>query len=182
MNQNTRTGLRPLVAGALLAAFAIIGSPPVAAAELRVGFVDVDRVLEKAPQAAQARTRIESEFAPRERELLARQKEVRGREDRLLKNAAVMSASERQRQEEGIRKAKRDLRRSQDEFREDLNLRRSQELSKLQRKVVEVIRALAKSDGFDIVLMNGVVFASERVEVTGKALDALRGAFKRAGG
>jgi outer membrane protein len=116
-------------------------SPSVALAQVKVGFVNIPKVLEKAPQAESARTRIEKEFAPRDRELLDRQKEVRTLEDRLVKNGAVMSASERQRQEGEIRAMKREIRRLQDEFREDLNLRRSQELSKLQRKVTEVGRA-----------------------------------------
>ncbi len=169
----------PRIAVSLLALLVLSAA---SAAEVKVGFVNVGKVLDKAPQAEQARNRIEREFAPRERELLKRQKEVRAREDRLLKNAAVMSASERQRQEEEIRRMKRDLRRSQDEFREDLNLRRSQELSKLQRKVSEVIRALAKAEGFDLIMMDGVVYASERIEITGKVLERLQAEFKKSGG
>jgi len=152
------------------------------AAGFRVGFVNVAKVMDKAPQATEARKRIEREFAPRERALIARQKDVRAREDRMLKNAAVMSAAERQRQDADIRKLKRDLRREQDNFREDLNLRRSQELSKLQRRVSEVIRTLAKSQSFDLVLMDSVVYASERVEITTQVLDRLKSEAKKSGG
>ena len=142
-----------------------------ASAEVKVGFVNVAKVLELAPQAEAARNRIEKEFAPKDRELLEQQKDVRGLEDRLVKNAAVLSESER-------RATKRELRRAQDEFREDLNLRRSQELSKLQQKVTEVIQALAKAEQYDLIVSDGVIFAGSRVDITDKILERLRADFK----
>ena len=145
-----------------------------ASAQVKVGFVNVAKVLELAPQAEAARSRIEREFAPKDRELLQQQKDVRSLEDRLVKNAAVLSEAERQRKETEIRAAKRDLRRAQDEFREDLNLRRSQELSKLQQKVTQVIQILAKAEKYDLIVSDGVIFAGERVDITDKILERLR--------
>ena len=153
-------------------------SPAVAFAQVKVGFVNIPKVLDKAPQAESARTRIEKEFAPRDRDLLNRQKEVRSLEDRLVKNGAVMSASDRQRQEGEIRAMKREIRRLQDEFREDLNLRRSQELSKLQRKVTEVIQSLAKAEKYDLIVTDGVIYAGERVDITDKIIGRLNSEFK----
>ena len=155
-------------------------SPAVALAQFKVGFVNIPKVLEKAPQAESARMRIEKEFAPRDRELLDRQKEIRSLEDRLVKDGAVMSASERQRQEGEIRATKREIRRLQDEFREDLNLRRSQELSKLQRKVTEVIQSLAKAEKYDLIVTDGVIYAGERVDITDKIIGRLNTEFKSA--
>ncbi len=149
-----------------------------ASAQIKVGFVNVAKVLELAPQAEAARNRIELEFAPKDRELLQQQKDVRSLEDRLVKNAAVLSEAERQRKETEIRAAKRDLRRAQDEFREDLNLRRSQELSKLQKKVTEVIQVFAKAEKYDLIVSDGVIFAGERVDITDKILERLRADFK----
>lgn len=153
-------------------------SAQAAIAEVKVGFVNVAKVLELAPQAEAARNRIEREFAPKDRELLQQQKDVRGLEDRLVKNAAVLSEAERQRQEAEIRASKRDLRRAQDEFREDLNLRRSQELSKLQQKVTEVIQTLAKAENYDLIVSDGVIFAGQRVDITDMILERLRADFK----
>ena len=150
-----------------------------ASAEMKVGFVNVAKVLELAPQAEAARNRIEKEFAPKDRELLQQQKDVRALEDRLVKNAAVLSEAERQRKENEIRAAKRELRREQDEFREDLNLRRSQELSKLQQKVTEVIQSLAKAEKYDLIVSDGVIFAGKRVDITDKILERLRADFKK---
>jgi outer membrane protein len=149
-----------------------------ASAQVKVGFVNVAKVLELAPQAEAARNRIEREFAPKDRELLQQQKDVRSLEDRLVKNAAVLSEAERQRKETEIRAAKRDLRRAQDEFREDLNLRRSQELSKLQQEVTEVIQTLAKAEKYDLIVSDGVIFAGKRVDITDKILERLRADFK----
>ena len=142
--------------------------------EFKVGFVNVPRVMEAAPQAIAARARIDDEFAPRDRELVLLQRELNEQEDHLVKNSAIMSASERTKLEEDVRRLRRELRRSQEEFREDLNLRRGQELSKLQRNITEVIQALARADDYDIVLTDGVVFAGERVDITDLVIDKLR--------
>ncbi len=149
-----------------------------AAAEVKVGFVDVRKVMELAPQSEEARDSIEKEFAPRDRELLQQQKEVRSLEDRLVKNAAVLSEVERQRKETDIRASKRELRRAQDEFREDLNLRRSQELSKIQQTAREVIQKFAKAEKYDLIVSEGVIFAGKRVDITDKILERLRADFK----
>lgn len=154
---------------------------PAQAQQMKVGFVNIPRILQEAPQAEDARERIEREFAPRDRDLLAQQREVREMEDKLVKNAAVMSSSERSRQEADIRSLKRDLRRSQEEFRDDLNVRRNEELSKLQRLVVDVIQKLARSDSYDLVVSEGVVYAGERVDITDKVISRLQATFKAGG-
>lgn len=163
---------------AILFGAALQFSPALALAQVKVGFVNISKVLDKAPQAESARERIEKEFAPRDRELLDQQKEIRAMEDKLVKDGAVMSATERQRRESEIRSLKREIRRLQDEFREDLNLRRSQELSKLQRKVTEVIQELAKAEQYDLIVTDGVIYAGERVDITDKIIGRLNVEFK----
>ena len=174
----TRRSWTPVIA-AVIVALVLQFSPSVSLAQVKVGFVNISKVLDKAPQAESARERIEKEFAPRDRELLEQQKEIRSMEDKLVKNGAVMSASERQRQESEIRSLKREIRRLQDEFREDLNLRRSQELSKLQRKVTEVIQEMAKAEGYDLIVTDGVIYAGERVDITDKVIGQLATEFKK---
>ena len=171
-------------AAALAGVLGLVLTPgfPAGAEDFKVGFVNVAIVLDQAPQAAEARTRIESEFAPRDRELLATQQEIRVLEDELAKNAAVLSAGERERQESRVRQLKRELRRSQDEFREDLNLRRSQELSALQRQVTEVIQAMAKEERYDLIVTDGVIFAGEKVDITRRVIERLRSGFEASGG
>ena len=155
---------------------------PAHAADFKVGFVNVAIVLDQAPQAAQARARIEREFAPRDREILSQQQQIRALEDNLVKNAAVLSAGERERQEAELRQLKRELRRSQEEFREDLNLRRSQELSALQRMVTEVIQDMARGESYDLIMTDGVVFAGDKVNITRRVIERLKSDFKESDG
>ena len=165
---------------ALALAWVAVG--PAAAADLKVGFVDVARVLDQSPQAEEARQRIQAEFALIDQEILRLQRELRTLEDRLVRDGAVMADSERLRLEREVLSSKRDLRRSQEEFREDLNLRRNQELQKLQRQVVLTIRAMAKSENYDLVISDRVLFASGRVDITGTVLERLIEEHKRQGG
>ena len=166
-------------AGWLAVAVAWAVSGPAAGADLKVGFVDVARVLDLSPQAEEARERIQAEFAPIDQELLRLQHELRDLEESLLRDGDVMSNDERMKLEREVLSRKRDLRRSQEEFREDLNLRRNQELQKLQRQVVLTIRAMAKSEDFDLVISDGVLFASERVDITGTVLERLVDEYER---
>jgi outer membrane protein len=151
-----------------------LSSASIQAADLKVGFVNVSKVLDQAPQAQSASRRIEKEFAPRDRDLVAQQKDMRAMEDRLVKNGAVMSATERERQSAEIRKLRREIRTSQGEFREDLNLARSREMTKLQRRVVKVIKDLAKAEKYDLIIGEGVIYAGDKVNITSKILAKLK--------
>lgn len=160
--------LRAALAGALL-----LGAGA-AHAELKLGFVNVPRVLDQAPQARAADQRLEKEFGPRDSEIVKMKRDLVAQNDKLAKNAAVMSVSERQRQESDLRQTRREIRRLEDEFREDVNLRRSQELGKLQRLVVEIIQNLAKAEKFDLIISDGVIYAGEAVDITDKVIARLK--------
>jgi outer membrane protein len=142
-------------------------------AELKIGFVNVAKVLEKAPQAEKAKKRLEKEFSPRDKQLVSQGKEIKKLEEKLSRDAAVMSESERRRLEKDIIAKKRDAKRSQQEFKEDFNMRRNEELTKLQRRIMEAIKALAKDEKFDLLLTDGVIFASQQVDVTNQVQEKL---------
>ncbi len=137
-------------------------------AELKIGFVNVAKVLESAPQAASAKKRLEKEFSPRDKLLVSQQKEIKKMEEKLTRDAAIMGASERGKLEMKIRTKIREIKRSQEEFQEDFSRRRNEELGKLQRRVFEAIKALAKEEKFDLLLTDGVIYASDKINVTGK--------------
>lgn len=144
------------------------------AAELKIGAVSIGKILNEAPQAEQANKRLQQEFAPREKGLVDAQKSLRGLEERLAKDGAVMSDSQRRSLERDVRAQARELQRATEEFREDVNLRRNEELSKFQQEVVEVINTLAKEENFDLILSEGsVLYAGERVDITQKILNKL---------
>lgn len=135
-------------------------------ADLKIGVVNIPAVLEKAPQAEKAKKRLEQEFKPRDNQLVAQQKEIQGMEEKLNKNSTVMSDSERNRMEKEIQNKRRDAKRSQQEFSEDFNARRNDELGKLQRRIVESIRAIAKDQEFDLILTDGVIYSSPQMDIT----------------
>lgn len=135
-------------------------------AELKIGFVNVPRVLEKAPQAEDAKKRLEREFSPRDKQLVAQQKEIKSLEDKLARDSAVLGEAELRKLERDIVNKKREAQRAQAEFSEDFNIRRNEELGKLQRGIFEAIKAIAKEENYDLLLTDGVVYANEQIDIT----------------
>jgi len=135
-------------------------------ADLKIGFVNIPAVLEKAPQAEKAKKRLEQKFSPRDKQLVAQQKEIQSMEEKLTKEASVMSDSEKAKLENDILNKKRDAKRSQQEFSEDFNASRNEELGKLQRRIVEAVRAIAKDDEYDLLLTDGVIYAKDQFDIT----------------
>ena len=165
---------RTAVWGAALAAVVSLFAGT-AMAEMKVGFVDTAKLMESAPQVKDAQSKIEAEFAPREKELVELQRKIRTQEDRLSRDSAVMSESENTKLERDILAMRRDLKRSQEEFRDDLNIRRNEVLAKLQREIFDAIVAIAKAQNYDLIMGQGVVYSSERVDITEAVLKQLTG-------
>jgi len=147
--------------------------PPVAA-ETKIGFVNMTRIEEEAPQLDALRKKFEHEFSPREKELLTGQRDLKKLEDQIERDGATMSDTQRAKIERDILARRRDIKRTTDEFREDLTIRRNEELASLNRQVGDVIRDLARAEKFDLILTAGVVYASDRVDVTGRVLEQLK--------
>jgi len=156
----------------LVAIFVVSGDA--FAADYKIGVVNAVGILEAAPQADVARKKLEKEFATRDRELVAAQKSLKGLEDRMIKDGAIMSETERSRLERDIVNKRRELKRDQDEFREDVNFRRNEEFGKIQRDIVEAIREVAKTQKYDLVLGEGVIYASKAVDITQSVIDFLK--------
>ncbi|MEW5972952.1 MAG: OmpH family outer membrane protein [Pseudomonadota bacterium] len=158
----------------IAAALALAVSGSAWAKELKVGFVNSAMLLDKAPQAEAARKQLEKEFSARERELVENQKAAQALEQKLSREGAAMSEAERSRQERELNRRMRELQRQQAEFRDDLNLRKNEELAKLQRTVFQVINEMAKAEEYDLILSDGVVYAGPNVDITSKVLDRLQ--------
>lgn len=156
----------------------ILLSLNIQAADLKIGVVNVARLLEKAPQAEQAQKALEREFSSRAKKFEGEVKEINQMEERLAKDAQVMSDSERNKLDKEIQSRKREAKRQQDEYREDFNLRRNEELGRLQKEILEAIQTLAKEDSYDLLLTDGVVYASEGIDVTSKVESKLVSGFK----
>ncbi len=152
-----------------------------AMAELKIGYVNAARLLEEAPQAELATKRLKQEFAPREEALVATQKQISDAEEKLRKEADIMSEGQRRTAERDLMQQKRDARRIQDEFRDDLNFRRNEELGKLQGLVKQIIEAVGKDEKFDLILFEGIAFANDKVDITDKILQRLTAEAKNTG-
>jgi len=140
----------------------------------KIGAVNAIRVLEKSPQADTARKMIEDEFSPRDKELIAEQKSIKELEDKFKKDRAIMSEQESSKLEREIISKKRDLKRKQDEFREDLNYRRNEEMVKIQKEIIKSIQQVAKDNNYDLVLSEGVLYASPKIDMSGLVIEYLK--------
>jgi outer membrane protein len=166
----------------LVAAGLSLATVQAAHAEDRIAFVNVAKVLEQAPQAIAANKRLEKEFAPRNQSLIDLRKELRDLEERLSREGVTMSESQLRKLELDIRNRKREIRRAQDDYREDLNIRRNDELRKVQKRVYEAIVSLAKKEKYDMVVGDGVIYAGDRVDITDKVLKLLSEEFDSGSG
>ena len=113
----------------------------------KIGVVDLIRVLESSPQAERARIDIEKEFAPLETEVNGLRQKLRKMEEKLSKEGAIMSEAERRRAEREVIAERRNLERKQDEYKDDLNFRKNEELTKIQRTILEAIQSIAREGG-----------------------------------
>ncbi|MEE9337918.1 MAG: OmpH family outer membrane protein [Methylococcaceae bacterium] len=145
---------------------ALLLAANVSYAEIKIGFVNVARVLEKAPQAEKAKKRLEKEFSPRDKHLVSQGKEIKKLEEKLNRDASVMGESERIKLERDIIAKRREAKRSQQEYSEDLNMRNNEEFRKLQRRIFEAVKILAKDEKFDLILTDGVIHASPAIDIT----------------
>jgi len=162
------------ITGLLLASVLAVSSMTVSAAELKIGVVNAGMVLDKSPQKEKALARLEKEFASRSSSLEKKIKNLRAKQERLSKDAAILGADERKKKERDILSEQRELKRLQDEYSEDLSIRRNEELRKLEKEIAETIVGLAKKESYDLVVYQGVIFASERTDMTNKVLQLLK--------
>lgn len=144
-----------------------------AAKPLKIGFVNVQRLLIESPQANAANRALENEFAPRQRDLQAKQKAFKDRADKFQKDGAVMGADERRNAENDLRRDERELQRQIEELREDLNNRKNEELGKLRINVLRQIEGFAKQGGYDLIVSDGL-YVSPALDVTSQVLQGLQ--------
>ena len=157
----------------ILTVFLFAMSASVKAEDYKIGVVDLLRILEKAPQADEARKKIEEEFTGREAELSGMQKELVSMEEKLSKDRDTMNNTQLRELERDLISRRREIKRLQDEYREDLSYRRNEELAKLQKLIKETIQSLAKDEEYDLVLGEGLVYASPAIDLTDKVIEKL---------
>lgn len=162
-------GLAMALAGALAAAPA-----QAQAAGLRIAVVNYGQLLQESPQAQAAVATLRAEFAPKQRNLQTEATELKAKEDTLKKNEATMTQDQRDQAELDLRERYQDLARKQSEIQDDVNTRRNELMSQLQRTLVQVVQSYAKQQRYDLVLADGVVYADQALDITPAILTALK--------
>jgi outer membrane protein len=143
-------------------------------AELKIGVVDYGRLVEESPQAKSALESIRTEFTPRQRDLQNQQASLKSKEDRLQKDGATMAPDQRANSEKDLRDSYRELQRKQQEVQDDFNARRNEEMSRLQKTLIEQVRIYAKAQNFDLVIADGVIYTTPTIDITPAILTQLQ--------
>ncbi len=157
-----------LLIGALLAPGAIAQQAP-----FKIGFVNTARVLKEAPQALRVEERLRAEFEPREVQLKDKRQEILNLEEQLKTDSSLDSTARRKLERE-IRLKVSQLKFLEQEFREDQNLRRNEEIRKLQQVISNVLKMQGDSGQFDLILTEGVSYVSERIDITSQTIEMLK--------
>ena len=143
------------------------------AAELKVGYVQVDKILQEAPQTAESGKKLEREFSPRSQELDRMAKQIKELETALDKDGLTITEAERRNKERDVQNIKIDFQRKHRELREDINLRKNEELGSLQDLINKAVQSVAKAENYDLVMYSGVAYAADKIDITDKVLKLL---------
>lgn len=158
----------------LMAAGGALAALP-AWAEPKIGVVDFQRLAVESPQGKSVLESMRAEFAPRERTLQAQGQAVKAKEEKLQKDGATMTEDQRARTEKELRDGARDFERARGELQDDETSRRNEELSRLQRTIVEEVRGYGKAQSYDLILSaEGVIYNASATDITAAVLGALQ--------
>lgn len=166
-----QAGVSKLVVTVALTLLAAAGAT---AQEMKIGFVNSDRVLREATLAKAAQTRLETEFSKRQKEGEDAANKLKTAADKLDKDAPTLGEAERSRRQRDLVEQDRELQRKRREFQEDLNQRKNEELASVVERANKVVKQIYDTEKFDLILQGDVVvFASARVDITDKVIKAL---------
>ena len=143
--------------------------------ELKIGIVDVNKILKEAPQTLSANKKLEKEFSSRTEKLKGKINTLQSDEKKYQKESLTMSDDQREKAEKGLQQRRIDIQRNERELREDMDLRRREEIGDLQEKINVTIDKIAADEKYDLILYTGIAFASKKVDMTEQIIKALGG-------
>jgi outer membrane protein len=144
-----------------------------ASAEMKIGVVNFQKLMEEAPQVKTAMQALQNEFGPRQRELVTMQNDLKARDEKLAKEAAVMAEADRVKAEKTLRDQQREFSRKGGEFQDDLSTRKNEEIGKVQRYLVQEVQAYSSAQGFDLVLVESL-YSKPGLDITAQILEVLK--------
>lgn len=136
------------------------------------------RLLQQSPQAKAAMTLMKNKFSNRSKDLISEQGRIKGLQDKISKNGAVMSAGQLQDLQNQLDDMQRDYSRKQSDLQDDITRERNEQLGSLQRDIVEAVQTFAKSRKYNLIIGEGVFYADDTVDVTDDVLNQLQKDFK----
>jgi outer membrane protein len=145
-----------------------------ASAEMKIGYVDFQKLMAEAPQVKSTMQALQNEFGSRQRELVTMQNDLKARDEKLAKEGAIMAEADRAKAEKALRDQQREFSRKGGEFQDDLSTRKNEELGKVQRYLLEEIRTYSSAQGFDLVLGEGVFYNKPQLDITAQVLEVLK--------
>jgi outer membrane protein len=164
--------LRAVAAGAVVAVSGLVSACPAAAQELKIGYVNSERVLREAAPARAAQAKLEAEFSRRDRDMVEQANRLKAAGERFEKDAPTLSEAQRTTRQRELVEQERDLQRKRREFQEDLTQRRNEELATVVERANRAIREIFEKEKYDLILQE-VIFAGPRIDITEKVIRAL---------
>ena len=164
--------MKTKLATLMVALSVVLPAAQASAAELKVGYVNTQRIFRDAPTAVKAQKRIEAEFSKRDQDLQRMAKQLQALQESLEKNSVTMSEAERRSKEKELNDLSREFQRRQREFREDLNLRQNEENAAIIEKANKAIKQIAETEKYDLIVQD-VVWVSPKLDITDKIIKAL---------
>lgn len=162
----------PRLTRALVLMFALVSAP--VSAETRIAFVDIPYLIDKAPQTIEAEERLENEFAPRQADIKRQREELASMTERLKQESLELSETELAQLDRDTRGLERRLKRDEQDFREELNIQKNTEFKKVRVLVLEAIARFGKTNNYDLIVSDGVLYANKQIDVTTEILDSLK--------
>lgn len=160
--------LGQVAAAAVLAALAV----QCQADELKIGVVNLEKILRDSVPAKMAEQKLKQEFEKRNKDLQDMDARIKGLADKLDKDNPVITDAERIKRQQELQDMDRDLRRRQREFQEDVNQRKNEEYQALIQRAQRAVQQIAEQEKFDLILQEAL-YNSPRVDVTDRVLRAL---------
>ncbi|MDY6956438.1 MAG: OmpH family outer membrane protein [Pseudomonadota bacterium] len=153
----------------------LLGLTSLAHAEIKVGVIDLAQLLREAPQARALRESLEADLEQRKRMLAREEAAFTQKQEDFDRNVQTLSLERREQMERELLAAQRELIRKRRQFEEELQARRMEGLREIDRNVSRVIRDLSEREGFDLILSEGVLYASQRMDITARVIQELQG-------
>jgi len=149
-------------------------SSSVFAGDIKIGFINFVGLINVAPQAVESRKKLEKEFSKRDRSIVSKHKSIESAAAKYKKRIIIMSPSQRSKEEGRIMKMQTDLEKLKTQFSIDLEVRKKEELAKIQSVILKAMNNVAEAEGYDLIVSEGVAFASKRIDISQKVLVQLK--------